>query len=341
MSSDAGRRGDVLWSADGALWTELLYPLAGKAIMLRPGLRGERYGLSNEWVLDPRLTILHELSRDLTMTESIGIYHQPVSPVDLDPAFGNQALRASKAVQATVSVNARVGYGADVMVTGYGNTMRDLPADAVTGATPISAGGSRQAGGVGAIATELADDQFGTYSYKENIGRGRAYGVELLLRKRTGRWTGWLGYTYARSLRRGDPAQYDRYLPYVFDQPHLVTALASTPLGRDWRVGARIRYASGNPYTPVAGAFFDADRQGYRPRDGEILSDRLPAFFQLDVRVDRMWRRPWGTMKLFLDVQNATNRLNPEGVSYNFDYTQRSYTRGLPVFPSLGVEYIP
>ena len=34
-------------------------------------------------------------------------------------------------------------------------------------------------------------------------------------------------------------------------------------------------------------------------------------------------------------------RANPEGVTYNKDYTQRNYTTGLPVFPAIGVEYIP
>lgn len=341
MSSEVGKRGDTIWAADAALWTEVLYPVAGRELMVKPGLRGERYGLSNEWVLDPRLAVVHELSDRVTITEAVGLYHQPVSVPDLDPAFGNQDLKSSRAVQTSVGATVRAPRGVEVAATAYGQTMRDLPADAVTGATPISAGGSRQAGGVGAIATELSDEQFGTYSYKENLGRGRAYGLELLLRKRTGSWTGWLGYTYARSLRRGDPDRETQYLPYVFDQPHQVTALASFPLGTKWRLGARVRYATGNPYTPIAGAYFDADDQRYRPRDGAILSARLPDFVQLDVRVDRAWIRPWGTLKLFLDVQNATNRMNAEGVSYNFDYTERSYTRGLPVFPSIGLEYVP
>lgn len=75
--------------------------------------------------------------------------------------------------------------------------------------------------------------------------------------------------------------------------------------------------------------------------DGPILSERLPAFFQLDLRVDHAWRRPWGVLNLYIDVQNVTNRRNAEGVTYNEDYTQRSFTRGLPIFPSIGVEYIP
>ncbi len=77
------------------------------------------------------------------------------------------------------------------------------------------------------------------------------------------------------------------------------------------------------------------------PVDGPILSERLPAFFQLDLRLDRAWRRPWGVVTLYLDVQNVTNRHNAEGVTYSSDYSERHYTDGLPVFPSIGVEYIP
>jgi len=67
----------------------------------------------------------------------------------------------------------------------------------------------------------------------------------------------------------------------------------------------------------------------------------LPAFWQLDLRVDRAWRRSWGTIGLYIDVQNVTNHRSPEGVTYNEDFSERSYTRGLPVFPSIGVEYVP
>ena len=138
--------------------------------------------------------------------------------------------------------------------------------------------------------------------------------------------------------RSTDPSRFVDYRPYVLDQPHNLTAMATVDLGA-WRLGSRARYASGNPITPVAGTYFDNDEQAYRPIDGAYLSRRLPAFFQLDLRVDRTWRRSWGTLSLFLDVQNLTNRANAEGVDYNFDYTEVSYTRGLPIFPSLGLEY--
>jgi len=79
----------------------------------------------------------------------------------------------------------------------------------------------------------------------------------------------------------------------------------------------------------------------YYALDGPVLSQRLPAFFQLDLRVDRSWPRRWGSINLFLDVQNATYRANPEGVSYSVDYATTYYSYGIPIFPSLGVEIIP
>lgn len=338
-SDELVRRTGARWAADLGAWVEGFYRLEDGRLGVTPGLRLDHYGLSDEWVVDPRLAITHELPRGVTLATAVGLYHQPPAAVDLDPAFGNQDLRSSSSWQTSVGVTAPLPRASSLAVTAFWDRSRDLPVDAVTSATAQAAGGP-QGGGAAAASRELTDEQFGSYSYRENTGRGRANGVELLLRKRSGAWAGWVAYTYSRAERRGDPRLDPSWRPYVLDQPHVVTALATVPLGK-WQLGARVRFASGNPITPVAGAYFDVDQQDYRPIDGPILSERLPAFVQLDLRIDRAWRRPWGTTKLFLDLQNATNRLNPEGVSYNFDYSRREYTRGLPVFPSIGVEYQP
>ena len=228
----------------------------------------------------------------------------------------------------------------DGRATLYGQVQRSLAVDSVSGATPISDNGGGQSGGLLGISRELVDEQFGSYSYREYIGRGRAYGLELFARRELGPVTGWIAYTYARSYRTGDPRRDDRYYPYVLDQPHVLTALATLPLGTKWRVGGRFRFASGNPITPVAGAYVNAKME-WTAVDGAILSERLPAFAQLDLRIDRLWRRRTATWTLYLDIQNVTNRLNPEGVTYSDDFMRRSYTRGLPICPSLGLEYRP
>jgi hypothetical protein len=116
--------------------------------------------------------------------------------------------------------------------------------------------------------------------------------------------------------------------------------LATTAFAKDWRFGGRFRYATGNPFTPVASAFQQPDGK-YVAVDGPLLSERLPDFFQLDLRIDRSWRRASGVWNLYIDLQNALDRHNPEGVTYSEDYAKRSYTNGLPIFPSIGVELVP
>lgn len=333
-------REGVAWAPDTGAWIEQQWSLADDTIAVRPGLRVDRFGLSDEVAIGPRLNVTEQLPRCMTLTQSLGVYHQPPSPTDLDPVFGNQTLGGSWAVQGALAWKAPLSDVAQVQVTAYGQEMRDLSVDVVTGATPIADNGSGQAGGLLAVSRELVDEQFGSYSYREAVGKGRAYGVEVQLKRELGTVTGWLSYTWSRSFRTGDPRVDATYYPYVLDQPHVATLLATRPVGK-WRFGGRLRVASGNPITPVAGRYFDETDQEWIAISGPILSERLPLFLQLDLRVDRTWRRPWGTINLFLDVQNATHRTNPEGVTYNEDFTERRYTRGLPFFPALGVELLP
>jgi hypothetical protein len=333
-------REGVAWAPDTGVWIEEQWSLRDDTIAVRPGLRVDRFGLSDEIVVGPRLNVTEQGPRCTTLTQSVGVYHQPPSPTDLDPVFGNQSLEGSWAVQGAAGMRAPLSDAAQLGVTAYGQVMRDLSVDVVTGATPIADNGSGQAGGLLAVSRELVDEQFGSYSYREAVGKGYAYGVEVQLKRDLGSVTGWLAYQYTRSFRTGDPRVDPTYYPYVLDQPHVATFLATRPVGK-WRFGGRIRVASGNPITPVAGRYFDETAQEWVAISGPILSERLPLFLQLDLRVDRTWRRPWGVINLFLDVQNATNRTNPEGVTYNDDFTQRRYTRGLPFFPALGVEYLP
>ncbi|HEX3758995.1 MAG TPA: TonB-dependent receptor [Kofleriaceae bacterium] len=329
----------ALWSADVGAFIEQSWFLAGDAIELRPGLRGDHFGLSEQWTLDPRLAVHERLPYGIVLTQQVGIYHEPPLITDLDPVFMRKTpMLGSKAIQYAAGAKAILGDSGEIGATAYYQDLSQLPVDAVSAATPISANGAEESGGLLGIARELVDTQFGSYSYREAIGTGHAYGIELIARRNTGRWTGWIAYTYSRSWRR-DPVRSTVDLPYVLDQPHSLTVLATTALGSGWRLGGRFRYTTGNPFTPVDHAMMVGSQ--YVAIDGPLLSERLPAFVQLDLRLDHAWRRGWGTLDLYIDVQNVTNRANPEGVTYNKDYSQRSYTTGLPVFPAIGVEYIP
>ena len=326
------------WTADAGAWLEQSWFFLGERLEVRPGVRGDHFGLSDQWTLDPRIAVHERLPYGVTLTQAAGVCHEPPLVTDLDPIFGERRMLGSAATQLALGAKAIVADDNELSATAYYQDLRQLPVDAVSGATPISNNGGTESGGALAISRELVDSQFGSYSYREAIGTGRAYGIELIARRNRGTWTGWLAYTYGRS-RRQNPIRGPGEYPYVLDQPHTVTLLATTALGRSWRLGGRFRYATGNPYTPVAGVTMDG--ADYVPIDGPLLSARLPGFFQLDLRLDHVWIRGWGVLNLYLDVQNVTNRRNAEGVTYSEDFSMRSFTRGLPVFPSIGLEYMP
>ena len=316
-------------TSDAGVFVEESWLIADGTLEIRPGLRVDYLDLAGSTVADPRLALIGRVP-GATLTATIGTYHQSPLVTDLDPIFKRDTLAPPAATQASVAAEA--GW---LRVTGYIQEQSNLAVDAMTGATPISANGGVQSGGLFGIARELVDAQFGSYSYREDIGRGHAYGLELLARRELGATTGWIAYTYARAWRTGDPRRDPTEYPYVLDQPHVLTVVATRPLGPHWRLGGRLRLASGNPYTPVAGSYFDSTQHKWVAIDGPLLSQRLPAFAQLDLRIDRTWRH-WD---LYLDIQNVTNRDNVEGIDYSADYMQRTYTTGLPILPSIGLIY--
>jgi len=155
----------------------------------------------------------------------------------------------------------------------------------------------------------------------------------VLLRHRPGsRFFGWLSYTLMRSERRDAPSEPWRL--FQFDQTHILTLVGSLRLGRGWEVGVRFRYVTGDPYTARIGSTFNADSNRFQPVLGPVNGARLPAFNQLDVRVDKTWTLRHGiTLDLYLDVQNIYNQANVEGISYSYDSRQTAYTTGFRSCP--------
>ena len=170
-----------------------------------------------------------------------------------------------------------------------------------------------------------------------NQGRGHAYGIETLLRYTPdARFFGWVAYTISRSVRQDTPSSPVNLIQ--FDQTHILTVLGSYRLGRGWEIGGRFRLVSGSLYTPRAYGFTDENAganlalQSYPP-----LGERLPMFHQLDIRLDKTWTFTSWKLGFYADIQNVYNRANAEGVSNNYNNTQRTYASGLPILPSLGL----
>ncbi|HUQ07967.1 MAG TPA: TonB-dependent receptor [Kofleriaceae bacterium] len=321
------------WSADVGLWAEARYRVRGDKVVVKPGLRFEYYGLSDEVVLDPRLQVTHTLSPRLVVRESVGLYHQPPTAADTDPDFGNPALDSAFTLQTSVGAETVGPLGIQIGVTAFAHRGWNQP---VAVRAPAGSGFDNPAGpgsGIGAVMLELLEEQLGSFEYRDNVGESVAYGVELGVKHQVGRFLGWGSYTLTKARRKDDPARFEGWRAYQLDQLHNLSIVGSVLVGK-WQLGARFRLVTGNPYTPIIDG--DQDIMG-RP-----LSQRLPDFIQVDLRADRAWKRDWGTMKLFIDVQHATWPLrdNYEDAGWDYENDRPSFQKGLPILPMFGLEYV-
>jgi TonB family protein len=297
---------------DPAGFVELrLSPLEGLSVL--PSLRLDRDSGIRRWSLDPRLMVRWTVADGTVLKAAAGVYQQPPSPPQSNSAIGNPDLVDERSYQYSAGFEQRVRQGVDLDVTGF---YKDVTRVVVQN-----------------TAVNL-DPSAPAYL---NSGKGRIYGVEVLLRARLGeRFFGWVAYTFQRSFRTDHPGDPERL--FSFDQPHILTALASYQLSTKWALGGRFRLVSGNPYTPVTGSIYDATTDVYVPSYGAVNSGRLGTFEALDVRVDRFWTYPRWRLSAYLDVQNVLNRSNQEGWLYSFDYRQKTPATGLPILPILGVK---
>lgn len=143
-----------------------------------------------------------------------------------------------------------------------------------------------------------------------SINEGRAYGVEFLVQRRASNGIyGILAYTFVRSQFKNADGE---YISSAWDSRNFVTLTTGKKFKNNWEAGLRWRYAGGLPYTP-----FDVDASsniqnwnvtGAGVRDFDQLnSQRLDAFSQLDVRVDKTWFLQKLSINLYVDIQNVYN----------------------------------
>ncbi len=341
-----GQPGDVLqqqngdssvWWTDVALWTDARFDLVKDRLSLKPGLRAEHYGLSSEEVVDPRLAIRERLTDQLVLRETVGRFHQPPTPGDVDPNGGNPRLHSSYFDQAAVGVEGDWD-GWSGSLTGYYNLGNDLGTRVID-----STGEFKDLGGLGPTFELLLEKQLGLAFRRENLGRARDRGIELLVRRQTDTYLAMISYTLSQAERddpelvmtQANPTPDRGFRPFELDQRHNLNLIGSRKFGA-WRLGARIQLVSGTPYTPLT--------TPTNP-DPARFSANLPLFFQLDLRADRTWKRCWGLINFYADIQNATNYGNVEAreVASSDSPTPNGYSDlpGLPIAPFIGVEFVP
>ncbi len=290
----------------------------GEHLQLIPGARIELYRYEGKvrFSADPRLTARWAVGRTTTLKGGVGLFSQPPQPQNSSADFGNPNLDPEHTAHFSLGIEQQLlpALRLDAQVYYLHRYDNVVP--------------TRQ--------VRFEDGVLHPVRFL-NAGSGYSYGLEVLLKHDvTRRFYGWLSYTLSRSGQQREPG--GDYQLYTFDQTHILTLVSSFRLGLGWELGARFRLVSGRPTTPVLGGVFDSDRGRYRQITGEVGSDRMPLFHQLDLRVEKTWFFKLWRLSVYLDVQNIYNAENPEAIVWDYRYRQSGPIRGLPILPSLGLK---
>ena len=141
-------------------------------------------------------------------------------------------------------------------------------------------------------------------------GQGKAYGLELLLRKKQGRLNGWISYTLSRSLKQFDGINNGKWFSARQDRIHDISIVMNYKLTPRTDLGAVWVYYTGNAVTFPAG-FYQINGIEY-PYFTERNGGRMPNYHRLDVSITlhnkpgKKFRSSWN-----FSVYNAYGHLNP------------------------------
>jgi TonB family protein len=296
----------------GGFFAELeLKPLPNWLVL--PGIRFDYFSQTSEFDIAPRLTSRYDLGSKLTLKGGAGFFYQPPSGDQTDKVFGNPALKNQFAIQYSAGVEFRPWKHILLDATGFYKDMHDM----------IS-------------VTQASLNNDASASHYDNGGKGRAYGLELVAKHElTKRFTGWLAYTLMRSERKDSGTNEWRLFQY--DQTHILTVIGTYQLPRNWQIGGRFRYVTGDPTTPVNNSAFNSSLNNYDAIYSSKYSTRVASFHQLDVRLDKTWIYNKWMFTAYVDLQNVYNRSNPDRLDFNFNYQKSSNVNGFPIYPIIGL----
>lgn len=172
-----------------------------------------------------------------------------------------------------------------------------------------------KSGAVLIMNEHLADDLVETY--------GKAYGVEFMVKKTLGKLSGWMAYTYSRSLLREmedrgvETINGGKWYNAPHDKPHDFKLVGNYKFTHRYSLSVNVDYSTGRPVTiPVAVYKYGG---GYRLAYSQRNGYRIPDYFRMDLALNidpGHYLRKLTHMSVTIGVYNVTGRKNPYSVFY-------------------------
>jgi len=146
-------------------------------------------------------------------------------------------------------------------------------------------------------------------------GKGRAYGLEVLLKKNKGKFTGWLGYTLSRSEKQINGINKNGWYPARQDRTHDISIVGMYEISNRWNVSAIWVYRTGNAISFPSGKYLLEGQTVwlYTERNGY----RMPAYHRLDLGATYKFKEhKLFNSELSFSLYNAYGRENPYIITF-------------------------
>lgn len=159
-------------------------------------------------------------------------------------------------------------------------------------------------------------------------GKGRAYGAEFLIKKKTGKLTGWLAYTLSKTERQIDGINNNNWYNARQDRTHDISIVSMYQLSKKWTLSANWVFATGNAVTFPNGKykmlghsyFFFSERN----------ADRMPSYHRLDIGATRLLKQTKKfSSELNFSLYNAYGRENAYRITFKDKETDPNRTEAI------------
>lgn len=195
---------------------------------------------------------------------------------------------------------------------------------------------------------------FVNWEDKLTAGEGRSYGAEFMVRKETGRTTGWVGYGLSWSDRQFDKLNQGARYPARFDNRHKLNIVVMHKISPKVELSAAWSYASGNHVTLSLENYYENGTGSPTNNDNHYVGAsesidyyegrnnyQLPAYHRLDLGIKIYRPKKKGRMGIWtVSIYNVYSRMNPFMI-YKSDKTipdpGSSYGKNVPVFKTIGI----
>ncbi|GDX53159.1 TonB-dependent receptor [Bacteroidota bacterium] len=187
-----------------------------------------------------------------------------------------------------------------------------------------------------------------TWEDKVAIGHAWSYGSELFIQKKTGKLTGWIGYTLSWSWRQFDDINFGKKFPYKYDRRNDVEIVGTYKLTDNCDFGFTWVYGTGNAITLPVAKYFDGGNNSlvtilnggnygfYAPAVeyyGDKNSTRMKAYHRLDIGFNWHKEKKWGERILSFGIYNVYSRKNPYFYFLDADYQGNPQYKMISLFP--------